>query len=79
MGFKNLNTRYYCYNVSMVRRPVDAAAMRLSPVTWESGLGKKGRDDCSVWQLLLSETRPGLDPRVGEVVNPVVFLPPITT
>lgn len=34
-----------------------------SPVTWESELGKKEVEDCTVYQLLLSEGRSGLDTR----------------
>lgn len=34
---------------------------------------ERGRDDYSVRQLCFSEGRPGLDPRVGESVNPSVF------
>lgn len=36
---------------------------------------RKGEGDCPACQSGLSEGRPGLDPRVGEGVNPARILP----
>lgn len=46
-----------------------------SPETYESGLGNKEREREreTIHKFCISEGRPGLDPRVGEGVNPVLF------